>query len=448
MAIKLDLAYSGKFISGDQLTALESETNGAFEKVMTGCGEGNDFLGWRDLPLNYDREEFLRIKKAAEYIKGHCDIFIVIGIGGSYLGARAAIEFVKSPLYNSLKKDTPDIYFAGNSLTPSYINELLELCEGKDVCLNVISKSGTTTEPALAFRIFRSYIEKRYGAAEAAKRIFVTTDKCRGTLKRFADSMGYETFVVPDDIGGRYSVLTAVGLLPIAAAGIDIGEMMKGAADARAEYTSKKFSENDVMKYAAVRNFFYRNGKKIELFASYDTSVALFAEWWKQLFGESEGKDGVALYPASAIFSTDLHSLGQLIQQGERNLIEPVLYINNPASDIRIEEDADNLDGLNFLSGEMMKDVNRTAFTATAIAHSDGGVPNIVIEADDRSAHTFGYLVYFFELACGVSAYMLGVNPFNQPGVEAYKTNMYALLGKPGYEALRTELEKRTGKTN
>ncbi len=434
MAIKLDLAYSGKFISGDQLTALESETNGAFEKVMTGCGEGNDFLGWRDLPLNYDREEFLRIKKAAEYIKGHCDIFIVIGIGGSYLGARAAIEFVKSPLYNSLKKDTPDIYFAGNSLTPSYINELLELCEGKDVCLNVISKSGTTTEPALAFRIFRSYIEKRYGAAEAAKRIFVTTDKCRGTLKRFADSMGYETFVVPDDIGGRYSVLTAVGLLPIAAAGIDIGEMMKGAADARAEYTSKKFSENDVMKYAAVRNFFYRNGKKIELFASYDTSVALFAEWWKQLFGESEGKDGVALYPASAIFSTDLHSMGQWIQEGERTIFETVISVEKVNHKLEVPSDEANLDGLNFLAGKRVDEVNKMAELGTQLAHVDGGVPNMRIVLPELSEYCIGGLLYFFEKACGISGYLLGVNPFNQPGVEAYKKNMFALLNKPGYE--------------
>lgn len=447
MAIRLDLKYADKFISDDQIKALEAETTEAFGKVMTGSGEGSDFLGWRDLPVNYDREEFARIKQSAEFIKKNCDVFIVIGIGGSYLGARAAVEFVKSPLYNSLKKDTPDIYFAGNSISPVQINELLSICEGKDVCLNVISKSGTTTEPALSFRIFRSYVEKRYGVEESVKRIFVTTDKRRGTLKKFATDMGYESFVVPDDVGGRYSVLTAVGLLPIAVAGIDIDEMMRGAADARAEYTQKAYADNDAMKYAAVRNFFYRNGKKIELLASYDSGVQLFAEWWKQLYGESEGKDGFGIFPASAMFSTDLHSLGQMIQQGERNLFETILDIKKSPSDIEIAVDPENLDGMNFIAGKMMSEVNHTAFTATAIAHNDGGVPNLIITADSRSAYDFGYLAYFFELACGISAYMLGVNPFNQPGVEAYKTNMYALLGKPGYESLRAELEERVNNT-
>lgn len=447
MAIRLDLKYADKFISDDQIKALEAETTEAFGKVMTGSGEGSDFLGWRDLPVNYDREEFARIKQSAEFIKKNCDVFIVIGIGGSYLGARAAVEFVKSPLYNSLKKDTPDIYFAGNSISPVQINELLSICEGKDVCLNVISKSGTTTEPALSFRIFRSYVEKRYGVEESVKRIFVTTDKRRGTLKKFATDMGYESFVVPDDVGGRYSVLTAVGLLPIAVAGIDIDEMMRGAADARAEYTQKAYADNDAMKYAAVRNFFYRNGKKIELLASYDSGVQLFAEWWKQLYGESEGKDGFGIFPASAMFSTDLHSLGQMIQQGERNLFETILDIKKSPSDIEISVDPENLDGMNFIAGKMMSEVNHTAFTATAIAHNDGGVPNLIITADSRSAYDFGYLAYFFELACGISAYMLGVNPFNQPGVEAYKTNMYALLGKPGYESLRAELEERVNNT-
>lgn len=447
MAIRLDLKYADKFISDDQIKALEAETTEAFGKVMTGSGEGSDFLGWRDLPVNYDREEFARIKQSAEFIKKNCDVFIVIGIGGSYLGARAAVEFVKSPLYNSLKKDTPDIYFAGNSISPVQINELLSICEGKDVCLNVISKSGTTAEPALSFRIFRSYVEKRYGVEESVKRIFVTTDKRRGTLKKFATDMGYESFVVPDDVGGRYSVLTAVGLLPIAVAGIDIDEMMSGAADARAEYTQKAYADNDAMKYAAVRNFFYRNGKKIELLASYDSGVQLFAEWWKQLYGESEGKDGFGIFPASAMFSTDLHSLGQMIQQGERNLFETILDIKKSPSDIEIAVDPENLDGMNFIAGKMMSEVNHTAFTATAIAHNDGGVPNLIITADSRSAYDFGYLAYFFELACGISAYMLGVNPFNQPGVEAYKTNMYALLGKPGYESLRAELEERVNNT-
>ena len=446
MAVKLSTKYADNFISDEALASMRAEAESAFEKVMTGSGDGSDYLGWRDLPLNYDREEFDRIKKAAEYIRANCDVFVVIGIGGSYLGARAAVEFVNSPFYNSLAKDGPAVYFAGNSISPTYLSEILDLCKDKDVCINVISKSGTTTEPALAFRVMRSFLENKYGIEESVKRIFVTTDKCRGTLKQFSTDMGYESFVVPDSIGGRYSVLTAVGLLPIAVAGIDIDAMMKGAADARAVYTTASIEENDAVKYAMIRNYFYRTGKKMEMLAAYDPALALFAEWWKQLYGESEGKDGKGIFPTSAMFSTDLHSLGQMIQQGERTLFETMVDIEKPDRDIPIESDPQNLDGMNFLAGKNMSEVNHTAFTATALAHNDGGVPNLIVSVPSRSAESFGALVYFFEFACGISAYLLGVNPFNQPGVEAYKTNMYALLGKPGYEALRAELESRLGK--
>lgn len=445
MAIKLNAAYLDSFVSKEQLAAMNDEVCCAYDKVVNGTGEGADFLGWRDLPVNYDKEEFGRIKAAAEKIKKICDVFIVIGIGGSYLGARAAVEFVKSSLYNSVKKDTPDIYFAGNTLSSAAVSELLEICAGKDVCINVISKSGTTTEPALAFRIFRKLLEEKYGVEGSKERIFVTTDKSKGKLKELATEMSYESFVVPDDIGGRYSVLTAVGLLPIAVAGIDIDDMMAGAVAAREEFLNRNFESNDCMKYVAIRNFLYRNGKKIEVFASYDSAVTMVAEWWKQLYGESEGKDGKGIYPSSAIFSTDLHSLGQIIQEGERTLFETVLNIKKAPADLTVENDPENLDGLNFVAGSDMSEINHKAFLATVLAHSDGGVPNIVIDIDGRTAYDFGTLVYFFELACGISGYVLGVNPFNQPGVEAYKKNMYALLGKPGYEELKAELESRIG---
>ena len=400
-------------------------------------------LGWVDLPVNYDKDEFARIKIAAEKIKKSCDILVVIGIGGSYLGARAAIEFVKSPLYNDLAKDTPKIYFAGNNISTTALNELISICEGKDVCVNVISKSGTTTEPAVAFRVFKSMLVNKYGEQGARDRIFVTTDKCRGTLKQFSDAAGYETFVVPDDVGGRYSVLTAVGLLPIAVAGIDIDAMMSGAADARDAYSTSDVNKNDAVKYAVIRNALARKGKTTEILVGYEPYMLMFNEWWKQLYGESEGKDNKGILPASVVFSTDLHSLGQYIQDGQRNLFETVINVKDPGSEFIIPDDPANVDGLNFISGKKLDYVNKTAMLATLIAHNDGGVPNILLEVENRSAYSFGYLVYFFELACAISGYMLGVNPFDQPGVEAYKKNMFALLGKPGYEDMKNELEKR-----
>lgn len=443
MTLKLNDKYIKGFLKDEDMAGIAPAVKTAHSEVKNKNGLGNDFLGWVDLPVDYDKEEFARIKVAAEKIKKTCDILVVIGIGGSYLGARAAVEFVKSPNYNALKKDTPEIWFAGNNICSSALSELLAVCEGKDICVNVISKSGTTTEPAVAFRIFRELLEKKYGEDGARERIFVTTDKAKGTLKKFATDKGYETFVVPDDVGGRYSVLTAVGLLPIAAAGCDIDAMMKGAADARADYASDDIESNDVLKYAALRNLMYRKGKTTEILVSYEHSMLMMNEWWKQLYGESEGKDNMGIFPASVIFSTDLHSLGQYIQEGRRNLFETVVNIEKSNDTVIIPNDPNNIDGLNFLSGKELHDVNKAAKNATLMAHVDGGVPNIVIDIADRSEHTFGYLVYFFELACAVSGYTLGVNPFNQPGVEAYKKNMYALLGKPGYEEAKAELEKR-----
>ena len=443
MSIKLNDKFVKGFIDADAYKAIEAEAVAAYKTVANRDGAGNDFLGWVDLPVDYDKEEFVRIKNAAERIKKSCDVFIAIGIGGSYLGARAAIEFVKSPLYNNLKKDTPDIYFAGNNISSTALSELLAICEGKDICINVISKSGTTTEPAVAFRVFRELLEKKYGVEGARERIFATTDRAKGTLKNFADKMGYETFVVPDDVGGRYSVLTAVGLLPIAVAGIDIDKMMQGAADARALYTSAPYAENDCFKYAALRNLLYRNGKNVEILVGYEPFQQMLNEWWKQLYGESEGKDNKGIFPASVIFSTDLHSLGQYIQEGERVLFETVLDFKDSGAAVEIPYDAENVDGLNFLAGKKLNFVNSTAMLGTLFAHNDGGVPNIVLEVSDRTEYSFGYMVYFFELACAVSGYMLGVNPFNQPGVEAYKKNMFALLGKAGYEKEREALEAR-----
>ena len=443
MSIKLNDKFVKGFIDADAYEAIEAEATAAYKTVAAKDGAGNDFLGWVDLPVDYDKEEFVRIKNAAERIQKSCDIFIAIGIGGSYLGARAAIEFVKSPLYNNLKKDTPDIYFAGNSISSAALSELLSICEGKDICINVISKSGTTTEPAVAFRVFRELLEKKYGVEGARERIFATTDRAKGTLKNFADKMGYETFVVPDDVGGRYSVLTAVGLLPIAVAGIDIDKMMQGAADARALYTTAPYAENDCFKYAALRNLLYRNGKNVEILVGYEPFQQMLNEWWKQLYGESEGKDHKGIFPASVIFSTDLHSLGQYIQEGERVLFETVLSFKDSGAAVEIPFDAENVDGLNFLAGKQLNFVNSTAMLGTLFAHNDGGVPNIVLEVSDRTEYSFGYLVYFFELACAVSGYMLGVNPFNQPGVEAYKKNMFALLGKAGYEKEKEALEAR-----
>ncbi len=443
MSLTLNEKFLKGFVGEHEVTALTPHIRAAHETVLNRTGAGADYLGWLDLPVNYDKEEFARIKAAAARIQKMCDILVVIGIGGSYLGARAAIEFVTSPLYNTLAKDTPAVYFTGNSISPSALKDLLKICEGKDICVNVISKSGTTTEPAVTFRIFRELLEKKYGKDGARERIFATTDRARGTLKNFSDKMGYETFVVPDDVGGRYSVLTAVGLLPIACAGIDIDAMMQGAADARVRYSEKDPEKNDCLRYAALRNILYRKGKVTEILVSYEPAAQMLCEWWKQLYGESEGKDNRGLFPASVIFSTDLHSMGQYIQEGLRNIFETVIDFKNAADSVKVPFDPENIDGLNFLADREIHDVNRTAMLGTLFAHTDGGVPNVILEMEDRSAYSFGFMVYFFELACAVSGYLLGVNPFNQPGVEAYKKNMFALLGKPGYEEMRADLEAR-----
>jgi len=443
--VKFNTKYLEKFVSADEMSAMKSQTVLAAQTLESRSGAGSDFLGWCDLPVDYDKDEFVRIKAAAEKIKANSDVLIVIGIGGSYLGARAAIEFLKSPNYNALKKDTPDIYYVGNNISPTYLNEIISICEGKDISVNVISKSGTTTEPALAFRVFRDLVEKRYGKEGAKERIFATTDKAKGTLKSLADEQGYETFVVPDDVGGRYSALTAVGLLPIAVAGCDIDALMAGAAQAR-EDLKADFDSNDCYKYAAARNILNRKGKQVEILVSYDPSFAMMAEWWKQLFGESEGKDNRGLYPSSCIFSTDLHSMGQFIQDGSRVMFETVVDIKKPKQDFYLQDDPQNLDGLNFLTNQNMSVVNRCALEGTILAHTEGGVPNGVIEMEDTSEKSLGYLIYFFEKACAVSGYMLGINPFNQPGVESYKKNMFALLGKPGYEDQKAALEAKLGR--
>ena len=435
--------YVAPFVSKHECEYMQNAVTAAHNMLHSKSGQGNAFLGWMDLPRDYDKEEYVRIKAAAEKIKKSCDVFIVIGIGGSYLGARAVVEFLKSPLYNNLKKDTPDIYFSGCNISATNMQELLQICEGKDVCINVISKSGTTTEPAVAFRIFRELLEKKYGAEGAKERIFVTTDRAKGTLKSFADEAGYETFVVPDDVGGRFSVLTAVGLLPIAVSGICLDELMKGADDARVAFAEPDITKNDCYKYAALRNILLSKGKTTEIMVGYEPFLQMFSEWWKQLYGESEGKDQKGIYPASVIFSTDLHSLGQYIQDGMRNLFETVISVKNTGVEQLVPHDPANIDGLNFLSGKDLNFVNSMAQQGTLFAHVDGGVPNILLELEDRSAHSLGYMIYFFEKACAISGYILGVNPFDQPGVEAYKKNMFALLGKPGYEEQKAALEAR-----
>ena len=445
MSVQLNDAYVRPFINEKEIKDMQPMVKEADRLLRTKTGAGNDFLGWVNLPTDYDKAEFATIQSCAKDIQKKCDVFIVIGIGGSYLGARAVIEFLKSPFYNNLKKDTPDIYFAGCNISATYTKELLSICEGKDVCINVISKSGTTTEPAVAFRIFRELLVKKYGLEEARKRIYVTTDKCRGTLKSFSDKEGYQTFVVPDDVGGRFSVLTAVGLLPIAVAGIPIVDLMKGAEDASKAYTNTDIEKNDCYKYAAIRNILYKQGKTTEIMVNYESYAQMFSEWWKQLYGESEGKDNKGIFPASVVFSTDLHSLGQYIQEGRRNLFETVISVENNDTEFAIPDDENNVDGLNFLSGMDLNLVKKTAMNGTLLAHVDGGVPNVVLTMKDRSAYSLGYLLYFFELACAISGYILGVNPFNQPGVEAYKKNMFALLGKPGYEERKAELEARLG---
>ena len=443
MALKYETHYLDSFIHKEEYDAIAPQVKAAHDTLHGGTGLGNDFLGWVDLPVNYDKEEFARIKAAAARIQKNTDVFIVIGIGGSYLGARAAIEFLKSNRYNALPKDTPDIYYCGNSISSSALAELITLCEGKDVSINMISKSGTTTEPAIAFRVFRELLEKKYGKEGARERIFCTTDRAKGTLKQLADREGYETFVVPDDVGGRFSVLTAVGLLPIAVSGADIDALMQGAAQARELYQEPDLMKNDCYKYAAVRNILLRKGKSVEIMVSYEPCYTMMNEWWKQLFGESEGKDHKGLFPASVVFSTDLHSMGQYIQDGSRLMFETVMQFEKPKQEITIGFDPENVDGLNFLQGKTMSYVNQKAFEGTVLAHADGGTPSGVILAPDFSENTLGHLIYFFEKACAISGYLLAVNPFNQPGVESYKKNMFALLGKPGYEDACAALEAR-----
>ncbi|MBO4940662.1 MAG: glucose-6-phosphate isomerase [Clostridia bacterium] len=429
------------FFSKEEISNIKGQVKDAHQSLHSKTGAGNDFLGWVNLPKDYDKEEFARIKDAARRIRENSDVLVVIGIGGSYLGAKAAIDFLTGPFFN-YTADT-QILFAGNSISPNYLKGLLKTIEGKDVSVNIISKSGTTTEPAIAFRIFKEYLENKYGKEEARKRIFATTDKEKGALKNLADKEGYETFVVPDDVGGRYSVLTAVGLLPIAVCGADIDKLMAGARDAMQLYSNENVEENDCYKYAAIRNILYRKGKTVEMLVNYEPELQYFIEWWKQLFGESEGKDKKGIFPSGASFSTDLHSMGQYIQDGLRNLFETVLYVEDTKEDIVIGTDPENVDGLNFLSGKTVDFVNKKAFEGTLLAHTDGGVPNLVIKLKALDEYTLGQLFYFFEKACGISGYMLGVNPFNQPGVESYKKNMFALLGKPGFEAEKEALEKR-----
>jgi glucose-6-phosphate isomerase len=440
--LKLNTNYLKDFVTADEIIYKKPMADTANQLLTSKTGPGNDFLGWVNLPVDYDKAEFDRIKKAAVRIASHSEVLIVIGIGGSYLGARAVIELLKSPLYNNLPKKTPEIYYLGNGLNPTALNEILTILGDRDFSVNIISKSGTTTEPALAFRILREKLLKKYGAEGMKERIFATTDAKKGTLKELADSQGYETFVVPDNIGGRYSVLTAVGLLPIACAGCDIDKLMAGAKAAM-EDTSKPYDQNDCYKYAALRNVLYNKGKSVELMVSYDPAYAMMSEWFKQLFGESEGKDSKGLFPASVTFSTDLHSLGQFVQDGSKILFETVIDIKKPKSDCFLENDPENLDGLNFLTGQNMSSVNQKAFLGTILAHTEGGVPNIVLELDTVDEENVGYLIYFFEKACAISGYMLGVNPFDQPGVESYKKNMFALLGKPGFEQRKAELEAK-----
>lgn len=442
----ISLDYSKTGVEAHEVECLKWQVQGAHELLHAKTGAGNDYLGWIDLPVDYDKDEFLRIQKAAEKIQDNSDVLIVIGIGGSYLGARAAIEALTHTFYNSLEKEqrkTPEIYFVGNNISGTYMNHLLEVCEGKEISVNVISKSGTTTEPAIAFRVFKKLMEEKYGKEEAKERIYATTDSSKGALLTLAKEEGYETFVIPDDVGGRFSILTAVGLLPIAVAGIEIEEMMKGAADGRKEYSNTNIDQNPCYQYAIVRNILKNKGKEMEIMVNYEPSLQYFSEWWKQLYGESEGKDQKGIFPVSVNFSTDLHSLGQYVQDGRRNLFETVLNVETPTLDFVLEKEESDLDGLNYLAGKSMDFVNKKAFEGTLIAHVDGGVPNMILNIPELDAYNFGKLVYFFEKACGISGYMLGVNPFDQPGVEEYKKNMFALLGKDGYEELRKQLIER-----
>lgn len=447
--IKFDLTSASDFISAEEISGLAPAIEAAHKTLHEGTGAGNDFLGWVNLPRDYDKEEFARIKKAAAKIKSDSDALVVIGIGGSYLGARMVIEMLNHNFFNvnkEARKGNPQIFFAGNSISSTYLADLIETVKDIDFSVNIISKSGTTTEPAIAFRVLRDLLEQKYGKEGAKSRIYATTDKAKGALKNLADEEGYETFVVPDDVGGRYSVLTAVGLLPIAASGLDIDALMKGAEDAMVQYAEPSVEKNDCYKYVAARHALYRKGRTTEMLINYEPQVHYFAEWWKQLFGESEGKDGKGIFPAAADFSSDLHSMGQYIQEGLRIMFETVVFFENARKNIEIGTDPANVDGLNFLAGKNVSYVNEQAFNGTVLAHTDGNVPNLVLKVEKMDEYCLGNLIYFFEKACGVSGYVLGVNPFNQPGVEAYKKNMFALLGKPGYEAAQAELLARLNK--
>lgn len=444
--VTFDYSKADVFINDQEVKNMSSIVSAAKDLLVSRNGAGNDFLGWIDLPVNYDKDEFERIQKAAQKIQNDSEVLLVIGIGGSYLGARAAIEFLRHNFYNTVSKEirkTPEIYYVGNSISSTYIRHLIDVIGDRDFSINMISKSGTTTEPAIAFRVFKELLENKYGKEEAGKRIYATTDKARGALKNLATEEGYETFVVPDDVGGRFSVLTAVGLLPIAVSGADIEQLMAGAQSGRKFALENKFEENDALKYAAVRNILLRKGKEIEVLANYEPSLHYVSEWWKQLYGESEGKDQKGIFPASVDLTTDLHSMGQFIQDGNRIMFETVLNVEKSKEEIVLKEEADDLDGLNYLAGKTVDFVNKSAMNGTILAHTDGNVPNLMVTIPEQNEFYLGQLFYFFEFACGVSGYVLGVNPFNQPGVESYKKNMFALLGKPGFEKEREELLKR-----
>lgn len=448
MSAKVTFDYSAakSFLADTEIEMIEKAVEGAKETLLNKTGAGNDFLGWIDLPVNYDKEEFARIKESAKKIQKDSEVLLVIGIGGSYLGARAAIEFLRHSFYNSVSKEirkTPEIYYVGNNISSTYISNLIDVIGERDFSINIISKSGTTTEPAIAFRVFKKLLIEKYGKEEAAKRIYATTDKARGALKNLATEEGYESFVVPDDIGGRFSVLTAVGLLPIAVSGADITKLMEGAAAMRDKCLNQPFASNDSMLYAAIRNILLRKGKSIEILANYEPSLHYVSEWWKQLFGESEGKDKKGIFPAAVDLTTDLHSMGQFIQDGQRTMFETVINLETPTREIYLEEEAVDLDGLNYLAGKSVDFINKSAMKGTLLAHTDGDVPNLLVNLSEQNEESLGELFYFFEFACGISGYLLGVNPFDQPGVESYKKNMFALLGKPGFEKQREELLKR-----
>ena len=444
--VTFDYSKAAEFISAEEMANFKTTVMAAKDTLLGRSGAGNDFLGWIDLPVNYDKEEFARIKKAAAKIQQDSDVLLVVGIGGSYLGARAAIEFLSNSFYNVLPKSvrkTPEIYFVGNSISSKYIHDLKDVLAGKDFSINIISKSGTTTEPAIAFRVFKEMLIEKYGREEANKRIYATTDRAKGALKSLANEEGYESFVVPDDVGGRYSVLTAVGLLPIAVSGADIDQLMAGAASGRKKALEQPYEENGALQYAAVRNILYKKGKSVEIVANYEPSLHYVSEWWKQLFGESEGKDNRGLFPAAVDLTTDLHSMGQFIQDGSRVMFETVLNVEESPEEILLQKEEVDTDGMNYLAGKSVDFVNKSAMNGTILAHTDGDVPNLMVTIPEQTAFYLGELFYFFEFACGVSGYLLGINPFNQPGVESYKKNMFALLGKPGYEKEREELLKR-----